>query len=151
MKTRIYLDVDGCTNPYMFRGDEKPWEDLTLHENINGFPVYGSHLLGAALLEISRDIVWLTTWQGDADRWIAPLMGLPQGLRHLPLITHWKRDALLLDQKASPCPFIWIDDDSATRFSFRETIMPHLIIEPLPHLGITAAQIKEMHEFAKDY
>lgn len=33
---------------------------------------------GAELLRLDYDLCWATTWMADANRWIAPVVGLPE-------------------------------------------------------------------------
>lgn len=71
---------------------------------------------GPALRALPFDLVWATTWMGEANEWIAPVIGLPE----LPFVEwperrlaggmlHWKTRTVL--DYAAGRPFAWVDDE----------------------------------------
>lgn len=76
---------------------------------------------GARLAALPYELVWATTWEADANAWVAPRLGLPD----LPLVPwpdgpeepgppalpglHWKTPALVA--WAAGRPFAWVDDE----------------------------------------
>ncbi|WP_406001909.1 HAD domain-containing protein [Streptomyces sp. NBC_00829] len=125
MKPLLLIDVDGPLNPYAAKPQRRP-EGYTTHRmRPQGWtgdrplrvwlnPGHGGELL--ALAEW-YELVWATTWKGEANAWIGPRLGLPE----LPYIdwpqmhgkaprgTFWKTQHIL--QYAAGRPFAWIDDD----------------------------------------
>lgn len=128
MKPLLLIDVDGPLNPYLalsepgtpdgyvrYRMRPSAWTEVQpLPVLLN--PGHGGELLA---LTDRYELVWATTWKGDANEWIGPRLGLPE----LPYIdwpqmhgkaprgTFWKT-RYILEYAAGP-PFAWIDDDIA--------------------------------------
>ncbi len=166
----LFLDVDGVLNAFAYEPLLAGYEDFTVHEVTVGeetgfrmtFDMCLSLKMGKSLAALPAEIVWLTTWRHDADRLIAPLAGLPQGLRVLssppgaqradPV---WKFDALRRSVSADPTPFVWLDDDidllrsesvSARRWADALSV-PCLLIAPDPRTGLLPEQIEAVKEF----
>lgn len=70
------------------------------------------------MLRLGYELCWATTWMDDANRWIAPVLGLPE----LPFVdfgdalfqerpdgVHWKTAALV--DYARGRAFAWVDDE----------------------------------------
>ncbi|KOT88485.1 hypothetical protein ADK86_31695 [Streptomyces sp. NRRL F-5755] len=64
------------------------------------------------------ELYWASTWMGDANRWIGPVLGLPPLpfvdfgdalLRERPDGVHWKSAPLVAH--AGGRPFAWVDDE----------------------------------------
>ncbi len=125
MKPLLLIDVDGPLNPYAAKPQRRP-EGYTTHRMrptgwTDGKPlrVWLNPGHGAELLALGEryELVWATTWKGEANTWIGPQLGLPE----LPFIdwptmhgaaphrTYWKTQYIL--QYAAGRPFAWIDDD----------------------------------------
>ena len=91
----VFLDVDGVLNAYAYDPLLAGYSDFELHEVTVGqesgfrmvFDLCLSMTMGKALAALPAEIVWLTTWEADADRIVAPLCGLPSGLRVLHPLT----------------------------------------------------------------
>ncbi|MGW1023451.1 hypothetical protein ACWD4J_06965 [Streptomyces sp. NPDC002577] len=126
MKPFLFVDIDGPLNPYMALLGPVP-EGYAVHltrpEGWTASPylpvlLHPGH--GAELLELSEayDLVWATTWMGEANEWIGPHLGLPRlpyvdwGELHLGSQddgTYWKtRDIVAY---AAGRPFAWVDDE----------------------------------------
>jgi hypothetical protein len=118
----ILLDVDGPLNPYTAKPSQRPNGYETHRLVPNGWnarrplrvwlkPTHGDLLL--ALAELTRaELVWCTTWNSDANRLIAPLIGLPE-LATITVDTeheYWKFAAAR--QYVGPVrTVLWFDDD----------------------------------------
>ncbi|MER5302222.1 HAD domain-containing protein [Streptomyces lasiicapitis] len=131
--TLCFLDVDGPLNPWMAKPEKRPAGYTThrmtppsLFAQYPGKPrayvkplrVWLNPAHGPALLDLGLDLVWATTWMGEARDYIAPVLGLPE----LPFVDfgaalgsvredglHWKTKPLLA--YAAERPFIWLDDE----------------------------------------
>ncbi len=116
----LFLDVDGTLLPKntdVSSAHEVDWVAWQQPSN----PLLSSltRRLGDRLLTLGCELVWATGWGEDANRVIAPLLGLPQ----LPVVLlpdypdgdyyddelHWKTRTLV--ELADGRPFIWMDDE----------------------------------------
>lgn len=125
-RCRILLDVDGVLNA-VTRAPGDHWDDWRV-EKCMGFPITHSPAVGARLLALAErpevELIWLTTWEHNANDWIGPLFGWPSFRvldRHdliesptgLIVSTQgwWKLDEAQALWEDDPVPFVWIDDD----------------------------------------
>ncbi|MFE9563790.1 HAD domain-containing protein [Streptomyces sp. NPDC006487] len=128
MKPLLLIDVDGPLNPYAAKPQRRPEGYRTHRMRPTGWaqaesakplrvwlnPGHGDELL--ALAE-AYELVWATTWKGEANEWIGPHLGLPelpwidwpQMHGRAPRGTFWKTQYIL--EYAGERPFAWIDDD----------------------------------------
>ncbi|MBY8877547.1 HAD domain-containing protein [Actinacidiphila acidipaludis] len=120
----LFLDVDGTLIPFGATPEQLP----------GGYPTYDNPFapganeihpllaridpaLGARLAALPCELVWATTWEYEANQWIAPVLGLPE----LPVVCwpdlvdepprglHWKTRTLLAWSAGRP--FVWVDDE----------------------------------------
>jgi hypothetical protein len=122
----LFLDVDGPLNPFAIRPEALPAEyqvhemrpDLWADPTLQPLRVCLNPGHGARLLALPAELVWATSWEHDANAWIAPRIGLPE----LPVVAWppdlnadapvelcWKTPTLL--RYAAGRPFAFIDDD----------------------------------------
>lgn len=117
----LFLDVDGPLIPFGATPPEYPTYQLRLEPwqvESNPLLVRLNPAHGARLAALSCDLVWATTWMGDANELISPLIGLPQ----LPVVIwqesdnerrdhrlHWKTPDLV--DWAAGRSFVWVDDE----------------------------------------
>jgi hypothetical protein len=166
---RFYLDFDGVVNA------EAPEHDVVSKFVI---PIEGSqylsaenhitfsptvvHMLDSFRVEHNIELVWLTTWNDREDvlKLSDYLNGLHGGRVVAPNLidtwdkkewTQWKADAIIADQKESPTPFVWVDDNAhqyhaETVISSIQTI-PHLIVTTNSVTGLTITDLDKMREF----
>ncbi|MFC7717474.1 HAD domain-containing protein [Nonomuraea recticatena] len=80
MKPLLLVDVDGVLNPF-----SRASPDFRRYECTIGPDSYTVHLNlrhGARLMELAlktgSELVWATTWEHNANEWIAPRLGLPE-------------------------------------------------------------------------
>ncbi|MGW0842616.1 hypothetical protein ACWD26_21125 [Streptomyces sp. NPDC002787] len=136
----LYLDVDGPLNPYAAKPERRPdgyathrmkprgW--LAQHPgrppaSVKPLRVWLNPEHGRQLLELSElfDLVWATTWVGEANTYIGPVLGLPElpvvdwpetggsgvsGVAEHPGV-FWKTPRLV--EHAAGRPFAWVDDE----------------------------------------
>ncbi|MFJ9925420.1 hypothetical protein ACIRU5_05250 [Streptomyces misionensis] len=117
----LFLDVDGPLNPYAGRPERRPEGYTTIRVPLDArrpLRVWLNPAHGPALLALGYELCWATTWMAEANRWIAPVLGLPElpyvdfgtGLfAHRPDGVHWKTEAIVA--YAGGRPFAWVDDE----------------------------------------
>jgi hypothetical protein len=115
----LFLDVDGTLLPC--GGARRPstadeWRDWHHPSNPHLAKLVPEH--GPRLLALPCDLMCATAWMADANRVIAPLLGLPElPVADLPVapeedkpgVLHWKTRALV--EVAAGRPFAWVDDE----------------------------------------
>lgn len=126
MKPLLLLDVDGPLNPH--NGTNRPRQRAGYRqyrmrpdswEGYRPLSVWLNAAHGPKLLDLADraglELVWATTWNEEANQWIAHRVGLPR----LPVIevnsaaVGWKYSAV--DAYAADRPLAWLDDfDSPT-------------------------------------
>ncbi|MEU3459387.1 hypothetical protein ABZ721_05445 [Streptomyces sp. NPDC006733] len=165
----LFLDVDGPLNPYAAKPEKRPEGYTTLRvPRGDGDPGLRSRSRplrvwlnpghGPALLGLGFDICWATTWMSEANRWIGPVLGLPELpfvdfgsalLRERPDGVHWKSDALLAH--AAGRPFAWVDDEQGAadhaHMAARHRA-PALLHHVNPRIGLRADDFTALAAFA---
>jgi HAD domain in Swiss Army Knife RNA repair proteins len=117
----IFIDIDGVLIPLRARstGSRRSCDDLG--DAVDGV---GNPLLerldpgdGRRLLALPGELVWASTWMGEANEVVAPRLGLPV----LPFVdwpdddapsvrgVHWK--TACLTRWAAGRAFVWLDDE----------------------------------------
>ncbi|MFJ2559969.1 MULTISPECIES: HAD domain-containing protein [unclassified Streptomyces] len=166
MKPLLLIDVDGPLNPYDALADARPPRGYTRHVMRPAawpYPQPLSVLLnpghGAELLALADryELVWATTWEGDANEWIGPRLGLPE----LPYIgwpethgkaprgTFWKTRYVL--EYAAGRPFAWIDDEITSydrEWVEREHLAAALLLRVDPGIGLTRPDFDALARWA---
>ncbi|MFB6817360.1 hypothetical protein ACFCV8_22710 [Streptomyces sp. NPDC056347] len=131
----LFLDVDGPLNPYAAQPERRPAGYTTIRVPAGGtaegaqgrFPLRRGPLRvwlnpkhGQSLLRLDYELCWATTWMAEANRWIAPVLGLPELpfidfgdalFRERPDGVHWKTAPLV--EYAAGRPFAWVDDEQS--------------------------------------
>jgi len=119
----LYLDVDGPLNPWAADPERRPDGYTTIRVALHTgrtlrvwlHPKHGEGLLG-----LGYELCWASTWMDAANRWIGPVIGLPE----LPYVdfgadllalrpdgVHWKTEAIVAH--AAGRPFAWVDDEQS--------------------------------------
>ncbi|WP_164254039.1 hypothetical protein [Streptomyces sp. S4.7] len=133
MRPLLFLDVDGPLNPYAAQPERRPvgyttlrvpWnrgasaEPRGLSSRLRPLRVWLNPDHGRALLRLGYELCWATTWMDEANRWIGPVLGLPELpfvdfggalFRDRPDGVHWKTVPLV--EYADGRPFAWVDDE----------------------------------------
>ncbi|MFC9328499.1 hypothetical protein [Kitasatospora sp. NPDC057015] len=137
MRPALLVDVDGPLNPYAAKPYRRPegyrthrlltpaWEAAERrrltewglpHKEVKPLRVWLNPDHGPALAALPFDLVWATTWEEEANDFLAPLLGLPA----LPVITwssprrepgdgvFWKTPEIVA--WAGGRAFAWVDD-----------------------------------------
>lgn len=173
MKPLLFLDLDDVLNirvaPYDEYLVEVATDDLPTGPFINEFAgpcvelsICVPRAYPAWLSELSEvfELVWATTWEHAANRYISPLLGLPE----LPVVKHsallprfsevksgqpalWKIRSIL--DFAGSRPFAFVDDRAYGLDSWLEAVAPELTTLVLvPERGLTRAHVDELVSFA---
>lgn len=155
--TTIYLDVDGVLNAVSVRAPMTTGWPGYVVKRVNGYRItYAPDLIGRINALAARDdvtIKWLTTWEDDAPRVLAPAVGL---YGHNWTVLHgdqddfsgrdwWKLKAIDADVAAHPEDrFVWLDDDIAAEPDAVEWARRRnngIWISPRMREGLTVAQL----------
>ncbi|WP_406060554.1 hypothetical protein OG462_23940 [Streptomyces sp. NBC_01077] len=113
----LFLDVDGPLIPFGASGREYPTYAPTPPASVSPLLARLDPALGPRLAALPYALVWATTWEDDANAWVAPRLGLPA----LPLVrwpedgpgpavgVHWKAPGVVA--WADGRSFAWVDDE----------------------------------------
>lgn len=160
----LLLDVDGVLNPFAWHGpQEGTFTDFAPHV-ARGFRLLLSREMGRRLTRLPAEVCWATTWSDSIDEDVAPLAGLPLGLRiaaRMPLepaeaATNWKLVQVRRLVEREQRPFAWIDDDAldwpgpdgrTARSWADELALPHLLLAPPPERGLTPADLDALESW----
>ncbi|MFF9015490.1 HAD domain-containing protein [Streptomyces sp. NPDC014870] len=165
LKPLLLIDVDGPLNPYAAQPERRPDGYTTHRMRPDGWfdakplrvwlnPAHGEELL---TLSEAYELVWATTWKGEANAWIGPRLGLPE----LPYIdwpqmhgkaprgTFWKTQYIL--EYAAGRPFAWVDDDITAydrEYVDRNHLAAALLLRVDPRLGLLRPDFDALAEWA---
>lgn len=128
----LFLDVDGPLNPYAAQPERRPQGYTTIRVPTSSEAAGGTLMRrrtlrvwlnpehGPRLLGLGYELCWATTWMQEANRWISPVLGLPE----LPFVdfgdalfreradgVHWKTGPLV--DYADGRAFAWVDDEQS--------------------------------------
>jgi hypothetical protein len=163
-KVRLFLDVDGVLNACTWSPDPDQWNDWE-HGNAQNYDICYSPTVGKFFTELTQDprveILWLTTWEGDANVYISPMLGMPR----FPVAGYrpfrekhsgwWKYDIVREWWAKDPIPFVWIDDDlddgydcGAGEWARSEG---NLTIKPRTAKGLTAEHLIQIQEYIDNF
>lgn len=163
----LLLDVDGPLSPFRasWFGSRSPAAGFGFHDltpdggvtyRVALNPNHGEQIL--RLAEGGFELVWATTWLEDANRLIAPLLGIPDDLPVIPLqrptsptgTRCWKASQIA-DWVGSQ-PFVWFDDEinRATRTWLDAAgLATHLAHRVEPHLGLVDEDFETAQRFLR--
>ncbi|MFF5407485.1 hypothetical protein ACFY8K_36425 [Streptomyces misionensis] len=157
----LFLDVDGPLNPYAARPERRPEGYTTIRVPLNSrrpLRVWLNPAHGPALSALGYELCWATSWMAEANRWIAPVLGLPElpyvdfgtGLfAHRPDGVHWKTEAIVAH--AGGRPFAWVDDEQSpadTAFVTGHHPGPALLHHVDPRIGLREGDFGSLAQFA---
>lgn len=178
MKPIAFIDVDGVLNLISMK---PPKKGMTVHRmtlsNGRTYPIRLKIEAHRALLQELEDagfeMVWGTTWEDEANRLIAPELGLPKWpvavvertyqdgpwseLIPQPRFSeiprwNWKAPGILAH--AGDRPFIWIDDDLAPAdhgwARRRSSTVPTKLIKTHPKEGLMPHHIRKAKQWLVD-
>ena len=162
-KPLLLIDVDGVLNPFAVTSlaDVTDYETHWMRPDCWTEPgdllVWLNPGHGPALTALPYELVWATTWQHDANTWIAPRIGLPE----LPVITWTDMDTMRADgtywktheivRWAAGRPFAWIDDqldDTDRAYVAAHHDGPALLYGVNPALGLRETDFAALADWA---
>lgn len=179
MRPLLLVDVDGPLNPYAAKAHRRPegyqtfrfmtprWE-AAQRRQLDAWGMYDKRVKplrvwlnaehGAALSALPFELVWATTWEHEANDFIAPKLGLPS----LPYITwldpapeppsgvFWKTPQIVAWAKGRP--FAWIDDqitDADVAWAQTHHDGHALLYRINPGLGLTGGDFALLDQWAQ--
>ncbi|MFI1977716.1 hypothetical protein [Streptomyces wedmorensis] len=169
----LFLDVDGPLNPYAAQPERRPDGYTTIRVPRDGgtdvervglsvrrpLRVWLNPEHGRALQRLDYELCWATTWMDDANRWIAPVLGLPELpyvdfgdalFRDRPDGVHWKTAPLL--EYADGRPFAWVDDEQSELDEVYVTAhhrAPGLLHHVNPRVGLREGDFQALADFRR--
>lgn len=159
-KVRILLDVDGVLNAVDI-WDPPDWDNWLIKE-CNGFNILHSLDMGERIAELNAvdgvEILWLTTWELEANKWIAPLFGWPNfylaGQRDFSTMERWNWWKFPLAKALwdkDQTPFVWLDDDlkwEQPALDWLDEVGDDALgISPDTNAGLTVAHMEQIEQF----
>jgi hypothetical protein len=148
----LLVDVDGVLNPWLAVDCPPGFREYSFFP---GERVLLSEDHGRLLRDLSSsfELVWATAWEHRANRFICPVIALPE----LPVIEFpvagtdfffRKLPSVIASVGDRPCA--WIDDEQhpAHRKWARDRGVPTLIVDIDPAVGLTAAVAAELQAWA---
>ena len=148
MRPLLYLDVDGVLLP-LARGD-RPSERVRVGPFYVDVPV-DLRVLVPRLHE-AYEIVWATSWCDEANREVAPLVGLPE-LPVLEVTAHFRKLELVRAHAGEEQPIAWVDDrlePPAWEWAGARAGRS-LLIRPESRFGLTPEHVDELLAFARSF
>ncbi|AQU65137.1 hypothetical protein [Streptomyces niveus] len=170
----LFLDVDGPLNPYAAKPERRPdgyttlrvpWnrgtsdEPRGLSSRLRPLRVRLNPDHGRALLRLGYELCWATTWMDEANRWIGPVLGLPELpfvdfgdslFRDRPDGVHWKTVPLV--EYADGRPFAWVDDEQSVLDELYVATHhpgPGLLHHVDPRIGLREDDFRTLAHFAR--
>ena len=148
----LLLDVDGVLNPFAALGCPPGYQELDLFPGEDPVRLCVAH--GGWLRELASQfrVVWATAWMTEANRLLAPRLGMPE----LPFITFPPITFQPLDKLpavisfVADLPFVWIDDalePEAHEWADRRRA-PTLLIDADPAVGLTRQMVDQCLDWA---
>jgi hypothetical protein len=146
------IDVDGVLNPYAAPACPPGYTEHEIFPGEDPVRVCAAH--GEWLLELAVrfQLVWATAWADEANRRLAPLLGLPDlpviGFSSVPFHPRDKLPAVI--GYAGQQPLAWVDDQltaEANAWAARRRV-PTLLIGIDPAEGLTRSVIDQALEWA---
>ncbi|MHB1525004.1 MAG: HAD domain-containing protein [Candidatus Dormibacteria bacterium] len=159
------MDIDGVVSPLpivVTHYGNSTWREYTpeLHpatwrdwRNIDLYEMPISDRMLAAIFALPVEVIWLTTWEDEANLVFGERLGLPTlPYIELPHSRAWsKRIAVSRWVAANPLrPVIWADDDPRIRRcrEWLRTLQPQsLIVNPEKAIGLTPEHLDAMRRF----
>lgn len=148
-----FLDIDGVINAL----DPRPGLLATTAETAGReWPIHYSPEVVDFINLCHRsgvvEVRWLTTWEQDAHRSLAPAVGLDAfPAYNIPdedsPSDWWKADIVARVRAEEGRPFIWTDDDLTSAEVSDPAYSCNLLIAPLTETGLTSDHLRAVSDF----
>ncbi len=156
----ILLDVDGVINTL---GGTPPWDDIE-SDIINKFKIVWSKKVVSTLNKWSRhsfaEILWLTTWNHNAQLHLAPRLNLDYFmLARNTYLYHYDKIPTFLEyhKKFPKRKIIWLDDDSDKFMDWIKENYPELDLSNVVNIsptkqtgGLVKEELDKVEEILKN-
>jgi len=155
-KPLLLLDVDGVLCPF---GVSEP-HDLIREDFLDAqdevMPVWHSREITDRVYRLmdTFEIHWCTGWGDDANKYISPVLGLPEfpvcPIPTMSLSIHWKFKAIQAYVKGRPYAFV---DDDISREAvelMKQSEIPCLWVPVRCSVGLTEPHIDALEEWAEN-
>jgi hypothetical protein len=161
MTARVFLDFDGVLNPEA-QLPPGPFTDWCTSK-VEGVTIRWSPTVARSIGQLASraEVLWLTTWEEDAQIHLEPLLGLPRfelaGRDETDSPWRWwKHDIVTALWETDPRPFVWIDDDLSLFDDALEWVkgLPPdqaLPIAPDPSSGLTPEHLEIIDRFVASH
>lgn len=150
----LLLDVDGVLNPYAASACPAGYTEHVLFAGEEAVRVCAAHGQWLRELAMRFSLVWATGWGGNANRLLAPLLGLASlpviGMPPPPFCPQEKLAAVR--EFAQDRALVWIDDQipAEAHAWAAERRVPTLLIGIDPAEGLTRPVIDQALRWADD-
>jgi hypothetical protein len=151
----LLVDVDGVLNPYAAAACPEGYLEYDLfpdEEPIRLAEVHGSWLRDLAQI---FEPTWATGWGNEANRLIAPILGLPRypAIEFPPSALDWRTAWKLpaIRAFAEGWALAWLDDvitPQARRWAARRSV-PTLLVNVDPTIGLTETAVAGLKTWSK--
>jgi hypothetical protein len=153
MRPLLLLDVDGVLNPFAATRCPPGFGEYAMFADEDPVRLCPAH--GQWIIELGRlfDVAWATGWNDEANRLLAPVLGIPP----LPVLTMPRafqpRDKVpVIAAFAARRPAVWIDDAHTPEAldwanGRRE---PTLLITVDPAIGLGRASVDEVLRWVEE-
>jgi hypothetical protein len=156
VRPALLLDVDGVLNPYAAAERPPGYDEHRYQPGLlwgpRGLRVWLHRGHGPMLVEFAEEhgleLVWATTWEHQANEWIAPRIGLRE---ELPVIEFGqgvvvKRPAV--QRWAEDRPFAWIDDSFTVHdLRWADERGATLLVPIRPEVGLRDSDLPQVAEW----
>lgn len=162
----LAVDVDGVLNPWGMPRSQRMQAGFydTRTPQWGGAPLTFNPRHGPMLLDFAErtgfELMWATAWQEGANKWVSPLLGLPE----LPVLhcypdmhgPNWKFEPIL--PQVAGRPMAWLDDqffessvdDVSDWFLDRRPDVPTLLVPIEDYTGLTIEHLNTVESWWSD-
>jgi hypothetical protein len=151
----LLVDVDGVLNPYGFDQPPRGFAPYRFFPE-DDYPVYLAEVHGRWLNELSErfEMVWASGWEEEANRFIAPLFGLPRWptIRFPPIPFDPAEKVPAIDRFVGDRRCAWVED-RMTKQAFdwaAKRTAPTLLIDVEPSVGLTRGMVEQLLNWAME-